>query len=84
VEKKVIAAHFQRERRRSRVSTMSDTHREARRQEVVVTRDGHPIAKLSPYDPPGNGSGIFGCLAGSVTVHGDIIALIDEVWDADA
>lgn len=54
------------------------------RQEVVITRYGRPIAKLSPYEAPGDGGGIFGCLAGSVTVHGDIVAPIDEVWDADA
>lgn len=55
------------------------------RQEVVVTRYGHPIAKLSPYEEPAeDGGGIFGSLAGSVTVHGDLIAPIGEVWDADA
>jgi prevent-host-death family protein len=54
------------------------------RQEVVVTRYGHPIAKLSPYEGPGDGGGIFGSLAGSVTVHSDIIAPVSEAWDADA
>jgi prevent-host-death family protein len=54
------------------------------RQEVVITRYGRPVAKLSPYEAPGNNGGIFGCLAGSVTVHADIIAPIDEVWAADA
>jgi prevent-host-death family protein len=54
------------------------------RQEVVVTRYGHPIAKLSPYEAPGDDGGIFGCLAGSVTVHGDIVAPSGEVWNADA
>lgn len=54
------------------------------RQEVVVTRYGRPIARLSPYDGPGDGGGIFGSLAGSVTVHGDIIAPAGEAWDADA
>lgn len=54
------------------------------RQEVVVTRYGHPIARLSPYDEPGDGGGIFGSLAGSVTVHGDITAPVGETWDADA
>lgn len=53
------------------------------RQEVVVTRYGHPIARLTPYEAPGGG-GIFGCLAGSVTVHGDIVGPIEEAWDADA
>ncbi len=54
------------------------------RQEVVVTRYGRPIAKLSPYQGPESDSGIFGSLAGSVTVHGDITAPIGEDWDADA
>jgi len=54
------------------------------RQELVVTRYGRPIAKLSPYDGPGGDSGTFGSLAGSVTVHGDITAPIGEAWDADA
>lgn len=54
------------------------------RQEVVVTRYGRPIAKLSPYQGPGNDDGLFGSLAGSVTVHGDITAPIGEAWDADA
>lgn len=54
------------------------------RQEVVVTRYGHPIAKLSPYEGPEDRGGIFGSLAGSVTVHQDITAPIGEDWDADA
>jgi prevent-host-death family protein len=54
------------------------------RQEVVVTRYGRPIARLSPYDGPGGAGGIFGCLAGTVTVHGDLIAPAGESWDADA
>ena len=53
------------------------------RQEVVVTRYGKPIAKLTPYGEPEGEQGIFGWLAGSVTVHGDIIAPIDEAWDVD-
>jgi prevent-host-death family protein len=53
------------------------------RQEVVITRYGRPIAKLSPYDEPGGGDGIFGCLAGSVTVHADIVGPIGDAWDAD-
>ncbi|MEJ2217573.1 MAG: type II toxin-antitoxin system prevent-host-death family antitoxin [Gemmatimonadota bacterium] len=54
------------------------------RQEVVVTRYGHPIARLTPYGGPEESGGIFGYLAGSVTVHGDIIGPIEEAWDADA
>lgn len=53
------------------------------RQEIVVTRYGHPIARLNPYDGPEGAAGIFGSLAGSVTVHGDIIAPVGEAWDVD-
>lgn len=54
------------------------------RQAVVVTRYGHPIARLTPYEGPEESGGIFGHLAGSVTVHGDIVGPIEEAWDADA
>ncbi len=54
------------------------------RQEIVVTRYGRPIARLSPYEGPGDAGGIFGSLAGSVTVHGDIVAPVGEPWEVDA
>lgn len=54
------------------------------RQEVVITRYGHPIAKLSPYEGGEEDGRIFGILAGTVTIHGDIIAPVGEAWDADA
>jgi prevent-host-death family protein len=54
------------------------------RQEIVVTRYGRPVARLSPYEGPGDGGGIFGSLAGSVTVHGDLTGAVGEAWDADA
>ena len=49
---------------------------------VVITKRGEPVAKLAPLDerpPP-----LFGCLAGSVTVVGDIVAPIDVAWEANA
>lgn len=54
------------------------------RQEIVVTRYGKPIAKLSPVDGTENEDGIFGSLAGTVTVRGDIVAPTGEAWEADA
>jgi len=53
------------------------------REEVVVTRYGQPVARLLPYEGPSASPGIFGCLAGSVTVHGDIIRPTGVSWDAD-
>jgi prevent-host-death family protein len=50
--------------------------------DVVVTRYGKPVARLVPFtEPP---MSLFGHLAGSITWHGDLIAPIDEEWDADA
>ena len=54
------------------------------RREVIVTRYGHPVAKLTPYEAPENAERIFGCLSGTVTVRGDLVASIDADWEADA
>lgn len=54
------------------------------RQELVITRYGKPVARLTPYTPPDDEPGIFGWMSGSVTVHGDIVAPTDETWEADA
>lgn len=47
---------------------------------IVITKHGTPVAKLTPVDdqpPP-----LFGCLAGTVTILGDIVAPLDVAWDA--
>lgn len=51
------------------------------REEIVVTKYGRPVAKLVAVEdgPPS----LFGMLAGSVTVSGDIVAPIGEEWDAE-
>ncbi len=49
---------------------------------IVITKRGEPVAKLTPVDdraPP-----LFGCLAGTVTILGDIVAPIDVAWEAAA
>lgn len=50
------------------------------REEIVVTKYGRPVAKLVAFDR--TEPGLFGFLAGSVTIHGDITEPIDESWDA--
>jgi prevent-host-death family protein len=47
---------------------------------ITITKHGKPIAKLvpieeSPTDP-------YGCLKGTLTIQGDIVAPIDVEWDA--
>ncbi|HEY0972604.1 MAG TPA: type II toxin-antitoxin system prevent-host-death family antitoxin [Gemmatimonadales bacterium] len=54
------------------------------REEVVITRYGRPIARLSPVEPGGEEQRLFGCMAGTVTIHGDIIEPIEVEWEADA
>jgi prevent-host-death family protein len=53
------------------------------REEVVITRYGKPIARLAPVEPPAEERrSIFGWMAGTVTIHGDIIEPLDVEWDA--
>ena len=54
-------------------------------EEIVVTRYGKPMAMLTPYEEAATTTaGFFGCLAGTVTVHVDIVSPTGEVWEADA
>jgi len=53
------------------------------REEIVVTRYGRPVLKLVPVDEEDSAGSLIGHLAGTVTVHGDLVAPIGEAWDAD-
>ena len=52
------------------------------RQEIVITKFGKPVAKLVAADEQPV-KGLFGFLAGSVVVKGDIVAPIGEKWNAE-
>ncbi|MCI0436957.1 MAG: type II toxin-antitoxin system prevent-host-death family antitoxin [Gemmatimonadetes bacterium] len=52
------------------------------REEIVVTRYGRPVAKLVAFEQ--GKAPVFGFLAGSVTIHGDIVSPLDEEWDAES
>ena len=49
---------------------------------VVITKKGRPVAKLVPPDEPA--TDVFGCMAGSARIVGDIEApaLAAETWRA--
>jgi len=49
---------------------------------VVITKKGRPVAKLVPPDEPA--TDVFGCLAGSARIVGDIEApvLAAQTWRA--
>lgn len=51
-------------------------------EEIVITKHGQPVAKLVPVES-GSAQSILGWLQGSVDVTGDIIAPLDEAWEAD-
>lgn len=54
-----------------------------RRQPVLVTKKGVPVAKLVPIDEAERS--IFGCLAGVIELVGDVEAPVlgAEAWEVD-
>lgn len=53
-----------------------------RRTTIVITKRGEPVARLVPVDSAPRL--LFGCMRGTVTVHGDIVAPTGEKWDAES
>jgi len=52
------------------------------RASITLTKHGRPVARLVPMDEVE--PILFGRLAGTVQIRGDLIAPIDETWEADA
>jgi prevent-host-death family protein len=48
---------------------------------LVITKRGKPVAKLVPIDD--SPVDLFGCMRGTATINGDIVAPIDEQWNAN-
>ena len=53
------------------------------RKSIVITKRGKPVAKLVPVEPAPR-KPLFGCMAGTVTFEGDILAPLDVKWEAEA
>jgi prevent-host-death family protein len=51
-----------------------------RRETVIVTRRGRPVAKIVPLEEQPRS--LFGLTRGAITVRGDIIEPIDIDWEA--
>ena len=49
--------------------------------EVVITKRGRPVARLVPIAESG-ARGVFGCMRGTVVVVGDLVAPLEERWEA--
>ena len=50
-------------------------------EQLVITKRGKPVSLLSPY--PDRPASLFGRHRGSLKIRGDIVAPIDEAWDAE-
>ncbi len=46
---------------------------------IVITKRGKPIAKLTPVEEEPE-KPLFGCMAGTITITGDIVAPIEQEW----
>jgi prevent-host-death family protein len=53
-----------------------------RRAPLVITKRGKPVAKLVPIDD--KPVDLFGYMAGTIKICGDIVSPIDGDWTADA
>jgi prevent-host-death family protein len=51
------------------------------RKGILITKRGRPVARLLPVDQ--QAPAILGRMKGTVQILGDIIAPIDEKWNAD-
>ena len=52
------------------------------REEVIITKRSKPIAKLVPFEEAPLRP-LFGFLQGTVAIHDDLTAPLDEHWDVD-
>lgn len=48
---------------------------------LTITKRGRPVARLVPLSAA---AALFGALAGSVREQHDLVAPVDEAWEADA
>jgi prevent-host-death family protein len=50
-------------------------------QPLIITKRGRPIARMVPLEDR-EPVGLFGYMAGTATLHGDIVAPLDVAWEA--
>ncbi|HJX57352.1 MAG TPA: type II toxin-antitoxin system Phd/YefM family antitoxin [Thiobacillus sp.] len=49
---------------------------------LIISKRGKPLVKLVPIENEVPAS-MFGYMKGTVTLHGDIVAPLDEAWSAE-
>ncbi len=61
------------------MNQVNDSH-----EEVVITKNGSPVAKLVPYgDKDKTPFFLFGYMKNSVKINGDIVSPTGEKWEAE-
>jgi prevent-host-death family protein len=60
------------------IDTVAATH-----EPLVISKRGKPLVKLVPIIDETPAS-LFGYMKGTVTIHGDIVAPLDETWSAES
>lgn len=51
---------------------------------ITITKHGRPVARLVPTVPPPLApTELYGAMAGMATFTGDLVAPVNEVWEAD-
>jgi len=50
---------------------------------LIISKRGKPLVKLVPIENDVSAS-MFGYMKGTVTIRGDIVAPLDEVWSAES
>ena len=53
------------------------------RKSIVITKRGKAVAKLVAAEPEPRRRPLFGCMAGTVTFEGDLLAPLDVEWEAE-
>jgi prevent-host-death family protein len=54
------------------LAVMDEVH--SKREAVLITKRGKPVAKLVPADKDGEKDDIFGFMAGKIKIVGDVVA----------
>lgn len=52
----------------------------AAQEALLIVKNGQPLCQLVPYRQ--KPSTLYGALKGSITITGDIVAPLDEPWEA--
>ncbi len=57
---------------------------QAKREQVIITKNGRPVAKMVPVETEEDPLAVFRFAKGKITIHGDIVGPISNLEDWDA